>query len=230
MKRKINYWAVIVYYIIAIACGYLTNKTELLQAIDNPYLTSILTGMGPALGAGIVFVTFKIKPILSLKGNYRSLLFPITLYWIFPVVLISTVSYFSKGTIPYLTVFTVLIYGLLEEIGWRGFLYQEFKTLKPIYNILLLSLLWFLWHLNFDFTPVQFSFFAILVLGSWGIGKVADATGSLVAVSAFHSLNNFFPGINAKSGAILGILLLVWVIALVVRKKMKLAASVYKAN
>ncbi|WP_433900349.1 CPBP family intramembrane glutamic endopeptidase [Sphingobacterium puteale] len=130
-----------------------------------------------------------------------------------------------KGTIPYLAVFSVLVYGLLEEIGWRGFIYQEFKALKPLYNILLLSVLWFLWHLNFDFTPIQVSFFVILVFGSWGIGKVADTTGSLIAISAFHCLNNFFPGINAKSGAILAILLAVWVISLVVRKKNYQAAK-----
>ena len=225
MKRKINYWAVVIYYVIAIICRYLTNKTELLNAIENPYLKSVLTGAGPAVGAAFVFLVFKIKPILSFKGNYKSIIFPIVLYWMFPVILISTVSYLTKGTIPYLAVCSILLYGLLEEIGWRGFLYQEFKALKPLYNILLVSLLWFLWHLNFDFTATQLFFFLILVLGSWGIGKVADTTGSLIAVSAFHSLNNFFPGINAKNGAILGILLLVWIIALVVRKKMNRAAA-----
>ncbi len=224
MKRKVNYWAVVIYYIIAIVCRYLTNKTELLSTLENPYLKSILTGAGPALGAVFVFFVFNIKPTLSLRGNYKSMIFPIILYWVFPVVLISTVSYFTQGKIPYLAVSSVLIYGLLEEIGWRGFLYQEFKALKPLYNIFLLSLLWFLWHLNFDFTPVQFFFFGVLILGSWGIGKVADTTGSLIAVSAFHSLNNFFPAINGKSGAILGLLLLVWIAALVVRKKMKAAA------
>ncbi|MGE8378353.1 MAG: type II CAAX prenyl endopeptidase Rce1 family protein [Sphingobacterium sp.] len=222
MKRKINYWAVVIYYIIAVVCRYLTNKTELLSVIENPYLKSILTGAGPAIGATFVFLAFKIKPVLSLKGNYKRIILPIVLYWILPVVLISALSYLTKGTIPYLEVFSVLIYGLLEEIGWRGFLYQQFKTFKPLYNILLLSLLWFLWHLNFDFTSVQISFFVILVLGSWGIGKVADSTGSLIAVSAFHSLNNFFSDINTKSGAILAILLAVWVVSLLIRKRMRI--------
>ncbi|MDF2474714.1 MAG: abortive infection protein [Sphingobacterium sp.] len=221
MKRKINYWSIIIYYIIATVCRYLTNKTEILNAIENPYLKSILTGAGPAVGAVFVFVAFKIKPVLSLRGNFNSLLFPVVLYWIFPVLLISIVSYLTKGVVPQLAVFSVLIYGLLEEIGWRGFLYQELKAVKPLYNILLLSILWFLWHLNFDFTSTQIFFFVILVLGSWGIGKVADTTGSLIAVSAFHSLNNFFPNINTKSGAILAILLVVWLISLVIRKRMK---------
>ncbi|QIH34644.1 MULTISPECIES: CPBP family intramembrane glutamic endopeptidase [Sphingobacterium] len=219
MKRKINFGAIVTYYIIAIVCRYFTNKTELLSSFESPYLKSILTGVGPAIGATAVFLIFNIKPVLSLKGNYKNMLIPMALYWVFPIALISMVSYVTLGKIPYLAISSVLIYGLLEEIGWRGFLYQEFKALKPLYNILLLSVLWFLWHLNFDFTPIQISFFVILVLGSWGIGKVADSTGSLIAVSAFHSLNNFFPTMNTKSGAILGILLIVWIVNLVLRKR-----------
>ncbi|PUV25236.1 CPBP family intramembrane glutamic endopeptidase [Sphingobacterium athyrii] len=225
MKRKINFGAIVTYYIIAIVCRYFTNKTELLSSFESPYLKSILTGVGPAIGATAVFLIFNIKPVLSLKGNYKNMLIPITLYWVFPIALISMVSYVTLGKIPYLAVSSVLIYGLLEEIGWRGFLYQEFKALKPLYNILLLSVLWFLWHLNFDFTPIQISFFVILVLGSWGIGKVADSTGSLIAVSAFHSLNNFFPNMNTKSGPILGILLAVWAVSLLIRKRMRIKAA-----
>lgn len=219
MKRKINFGAIVTYYIIAIVCRYFTNKTELLSSFESPYLKSILTGVGPAIGATAVFLIFNIKPVLSLKGNYKNMLIPIALYWVFPIALISMVSYVTLGKIPYLAVSSVLIYGLLEEIGWRGFLYQELKALSPLSNLFILSVLWYLWHLNFDFTPIQISFFVILVLGSWGIGKVADSTGSLIAVSAFHSLNNFFPTMNTKSGAILGTLLIVWIVNLVLRKR-----------
>lgn len=225
MKRKINFGAIVIYYIIAIVCRYFTNKTELLSNFESPYLKSILTGVGPAIGATAVFLIFNIKPVLSLKGNYKNMLIPIALYWIFPVALISMVSYVTLGKIPYLAVSSVLIYGLLEEIGWRGFLYQELKALNPLYNLLILSVLWYLWHLNLEFTSTQLFFLLILMLGSWGIGKVADSTGSLIAVSAFHSLNNFFPSMNTKSGAILGILLIVWIISLVLRKKMKEAIT-----
>jgi len=72
MKRKVNYWAVVIYYIIAIVCRYLTNKTELLSTLENPYLKSILKGAGPALGAVFVFFVFNIKPALSLRGNCKS--------------------------------------------------------------------------------------------------------------------------------------------------------------
>ncbi|SUJ27289.1 CAAX amino terminal protease self- immunity [Sphingobacterium spiritivorum] len=107
----------------------------------------------------------------------------------------------------------------MEEIGWRGFLQRELKPLPEFLNILLVATLWFIWHLNFDLTSSNLLFFGILVLGSWGIGKVADNTFSLLAVSAIHSLNNFFPEMNTTKICILLILLSVWVTALVIRKR-----------
>ena len=73
MKNKINYLAIIVFYAIAILCRYLTNKAGILDGIGNEYLKSILTGIGPTLGAVAVFFIFKIKPTMSIKGNYKNL-------------------------------------------------------------------------------------------------------------------------------------------------------------
>ena len=221
MKNKINYLAIIVFYAIAILCRYLTNKAGILDGIGNEYLKSILTGIGPTLGAVAVFFIFKIKPTMSIKGNYKNLTFPILMYWVFPIILISGVAYFTKGTIPWMIVLSILIYGLLEEIGWRGFLYQQLKELPLFTNILIVATLWFLWHLNFEFTSSNLLFYGILILGSWGIGKVTDATNSLIAVSAFHSLNNFFPNLDNTKILILALLLTAWIIALVIRKRMQ---------
>ncbi|UXD71807.1 CPBP family intramembrane metalloprotease (plasmid) [Sphingobacterium faecium] len=221
MKNKINYLAIIVFYAIAILCRYLTNKAGILDGIGNEYLKSILTGIGPTLGAVAVFFIFKIKPTMSIKGNYKNLTFPILMYWVFPIILISGVAYFTKGTIPWMIVLSILIYGLLEEIGWRGFLYQQLKELPLFTNILIVATLWFLWHLNFELTSSNLLFYGILILGSWGIGKVTDATNSLIAVSAFHSLNNFFPNLDNTKILILALLLTAWIIALVSRKRMQ---------
>ena len=106
-----------------------------------------MQGISPAIGVLVAFYIFKIKPTLTLKGNYS------------------------------------------------------------------------IWHLNFDFTSSNLSFYVILILGSWGIGKVADSTHSLLAVSAFHSLNNLFPVLNGVKTILLLSLLALWIIALIIRKK-----------
>ena len=223
--KKINYRAIILYYMIAVACRYFTNRTDILKGLNNEYLRSTLTGAGPAIGAVIVFALFNIKPIMSLKGNYKKILLPILIYYVLPVVLISIVLYYTKGTIPWMAVSSILIYGLLEEIGWRGFLYQELKGLPIVANILIVATLWFLWHLNFEFSASNVLFYALLILGSWGIGKVADSTNSLIAVSAFHSLNNFFPKLDPTRISILSALLIIWILSLIIRKKMLAARA-----
>lgn len=219
MKNKINVPAILTFYIIAIALRYLTNKTDLLDGVSSNFLKVVLQGISPAIAAMAAFYIFKIKPTLNLKGNYSKTSTPFLLYWALPVVLISGAAYFIKGTIAPITVISILLYGLLEEIGWRGFLQRELKSLPEFLNILLVATLWFIWHLNFDLTSSNLLFFAILILGSWGIGKVADSTHSLLAVSAFHSLNNFFPAMDTIKTILLITLLLIWVISLLIRKR-----------
>jgi membrane protease YdiL (CAAX protease family) len=219
MKTKINFLAIVTFYTIAIALRYLTNETPLLDVLPPGFLKVILHGIGPAIGALVAFLLFKIKPDLSLRGNYIDTASAFLLYWGLALFLILGVEYVTKGTCSVLGVTAVLIYGLLEELGWRGFLQQRFKQLPEVSSVLIIATLWFVWHLNFELTTSNLMFFGILLLGSWGIGKVADRTHSLLAVSAFHSLNNFFPHMNSLRFIILMVLLSTWVISLVIRKR-----------
>jgi len=172
MKTKINYPAIITFYVIAIVLRYLTTKTALLNVVPGIYFKAILQGIGPAIGAIAAFTIFKIKPKLTLKGNYKKILTPLLIFWVLPVVLILGAEYYIKQTISITSVVVILIYGLLEETGWRGFLQQELKSLPPFLNIVIVSVLWFIWHLNFDFTTSNLLFLVILIAGSWGIGSV----------------------------------------------------------
>lgn len=219
MKSRINYIAILLFYVVAILCRYFTNKTPLLDEVSNEFLKMIVQGIGPAVGGILVFSVFKIKPILTLKGNYKKLYTPLLLYWLLPIVLISVVQYYLKGTLSFTLLIGILTYGLLEEIGWRGFLQQELKVLPEFLNILIVATLWFIWHLNFDLTVSNLLFFGILILGSWGIGKVANSTHSLLAVAGFHSLNNFFSEMNQATIFIIAALLICWIVSLIIRKK-----------
>ncbi|MBL0048071.1 MAG: CPBP family intramembrane metalloprotease [Bacteroidetes bacterium] len=117
------------------------------------------------------------------------------------------------------------MYCIMEEYGWRGYLQEEFKFLKPVGRFLLIGFIWYAWHLEFlkETTLIDNLFFlGTLILGSWGIGKVAELTSSILACACFHLIvnifmfNHFFN--NAISGAgkltILGICILLWVLIL----------------
>ena len=222
MKTKIYFKSIIaiaVFYVIAITLRYLTNKTSLLSGVESEFLKIILQGISPAVGALIACILFRIKMEMGLKGVFKNNLLPVLIYWIFPILLIGLIAYFTNKTILFVPILTILIYGLLEEIGWRGFLWQLLKPLPKIAGILIIAVLWFIWHLNFELSNANLLFLGILLLGSWGIGLVADKTKSLLAVAAFHSLNNFFAALNIQEIIILVILMTVWILSIVYRRK-----------
>jgi len=212
MKGKINIGAVALFYAIAVLFRFLAVKTELLNGIGNEYLKILLRGIGPAVGALVIFSLYKIPKKLSLIGIYKNFALPFAVYWILPAILISAVYYFQDGKFPVILMFTVLVYGLLEEVGWRGFLQQQLKTLPRIYSIIIISILWFAWYLNFEMSTQNLFFLGVIFLGTWGIGKVYDKTHSLLAVAAVHSLNNFFRnGLHQTELILIAVLLIIWI-------------------
>ena len=210
--------AIGIYYIIAVGIRYTATKTNILSE-TNLYLNMIVRGMGPALGVIASCLIFKIKfSPMTLKGNYRLFVFPSLIYWIVPILLLALWAAITKGTFPIFYVFMIFVYGLLEEIGWRGFLQQQLQGLPKIWNILIVGILWFVWHLNFDLTASNLIFFGILLFGAWGIGIIADRTKSLLAVAAFHSLNN----VQSENNLIIIALLFVsWIVMIVYTEKKK---------
>ncbi len=122
------------------------------------------------------------------------------------------------------------IYCIMEEYGWRGYLQEEFKYLKPVVKFLLIGIIWYTWHLTFltDTTlGNNLIFLGTLIFGSWGIGQVATLTNSILACACFHLIvnifmfNHFFN--NAFTGysklIILFVSILLWIIILVKWKK-----------
>ncbi|WP_343694337.1 CPBP family intramembrane glutamic endopeptidase [Flavobacterium sp.] len=212
MKRNINYGAIAVYYIIAIICRFIAVKTNLLSGVSNEYLTILLRGVGPALGALVAIKVFSLDTPLSLKGIYKTSALPFAVYWLLPAFLISGVYYVFTGKFPLLLMFTVLVYGLLEEIGWRGFLQDQLKSLPKLTSIIIIALLWFIWHVNIGLDTSGLIFLGIIFFGTWGIGKVYSKTSSLLAVAGVHSLNNFFrEGLHETELILIAALLVIWI-------------------
>ena len=231
MMKKIPVLAIIVFYIIAVSLRYITEYTSLASNLGNKYY-EILTGCGPAVGAIVASKLFGIRISLTLKGNFRNILVPFFIYWLLPVLLLSIYNYITTGEVSIILIITILVYGLCEEIGWRGFLRQTLNPLPKVTGILVLTLLWYTWHLNFGFDSSHVIFFGILLLGSWGLGVVADKTNSLLALAAFHSLNNFYPDIDIKRSIILIVLTAIWVSTIIFlgRTKRKLPANMGLGN
>lgn len=218
MNRK-KFLSIALFYLTAILVRYYTQD----PSINSPFWNIIVQGLGPTIGVLVTMFIFRVKfSPMTLTGNYKQPLFPILVYWGFPIILISISTLLTQGTFNITTILACFIYGLLEEVGWRGFLQQQLKGLPNYLNIILVGILWFIWHLNYDISSANLIFLVILILSSWGIGVVAKQTNSLLAVAAFHSLYNIKSEHNL---IIIAILFVSWIALLFIsarrRKKKK---------
>lgn len=125
-----------------------------------------------------------------------------------------------------IAVFATFIYCIMEEYGWRGYLQEELQFLRPVIKFLLIGFIWYSWHLIFLMETTLIDnllFLGTLILGSWGIGKIAELTNSIAACSCFHLIvnifmyNSFFNNAfsNASKLVILGVSVLLWILILI---------------
>jgi len=146
---------------------------------------------------------------------------------ILPVLILLMIGVENKsGVNPnyygFISGISTLVYCFFEEIGWRGYLEEEFKAFPEMARILLISCLWYVWHLKFLGNTdllLNLQFFGWLLLGSWGLGKIVHLTRSIVAAACFHFAINIlmFNGFirdglsTAHKIVILGLLLMFWI-------------------
>jgi len=90
--------------------------------------------------------------------------------------------------------FWIIIYGILEETGWRGYLHDELRELKPVLKYLIIGSLWYSWHFTFLRDGTTFKneliIYLVLVFAGWGIGQIAEKTNSILASGCFHTIGN----------------------------------------
>lgn len=155
----------------------------------------LIGGLGPALGALGIFTFFNYRSRIGLWGSSR----PHALAMIaVPAIVIGSVGVPNRfGLDPHLFGVElggmVAVYGLLEELGWRGYLQDELRDRPALLKYTLVGLVWYAWHFSWiEHHPIGDQLFTIgfMVLASIGIGFVADRTRSVLAAAAFHIIGD----------------------------------------
>jgi hypothetical protein len=201
---------------------------------------SPLQAIGVLVGALIALRLLKKERKLEISAFGTSIKWSIIMS-VIPIILLLIIGVSNKqgDNIHYFGLMAGLstfIYCFFEEIGWRGYLEQELKDLSEFKKVLIIAILWYLWHLSFLRNPnliQNIMFFGWLILGSWGLGKIIKLTKSLFAVTCFHMIINILlfngfikDGLDRLDKVIIfGVLALTWTLILIIWKREKTIAN-----
>jgi len=226
-----NKWVRIAfYYVIALSTSFIFRLNVLNLDFDKSIYSDLIIGLLGAFGPFLAGLFMR----NSVKSNKYKISFLGFFKWkSVALILIPAICFGFFGAknglmnshlFGLLLGLYIVIYGILEETGWRGYLQQEFIELKPILKYLIVACFWYTWHLTFlgKTTFVnELVIFAILFGSSIGIGIVADRTQSIIYASCFHIIGNivafsseistYFP-INFRLITI-SVSLIIWMIA-----------------
>lgn len=204
-ERKISFARVLVFYVLAIGISNLFRfdlfglnaHLSAWSGLGYVIIRNVLEGSGVFIGALIgLQLLRKVRSVgISFWGSSRK---SVLLMASVPFVLVTAIGVRNNYGINVhlfgaVATAAVLLYCVMEEYGWRGYLQQELGGLRPMLKYALIGTMWYFWHLSFlENTGVlpNLFFFGTLVLGSWGIGQVAVLTRSIGASACFHFLVN----------------------------------------
>lgn len=163
--------------------------------IENAFFAIFLEGFGIFVAAvlAIYLLKLKRKTTISFFGTSRTksiliCILPLTLVCLIGIQNTSDLNAHWYG---FIAITSTLVYCIMEEYGWRGYLQEELKSLKPWYQYVIIGFMWHVWHLNFiRDTGVlnNLIFLVAMIAASWGIDQVATATKSILACASYHLL------------------------------------------
>ena len=199
--RKISWKRILIFFVIATILSNIFRfdllEVESLFKELPPWIlilsTVILEGCGVFIGALIALFLLKKKrkTMMTFFGTSKSKSF---LMAIIPIIILTVIGVKNEFRIDshlygLIAIMSSLIYCIMEEYGWRGYLQEELKALTAYQKYLIIGFIWYLWHLTF-LTAASLGdnlfFLSMMIFGSWGIGQVAEATKSILASACFH--------------------------------------------
>jgi uncharacterized protein len=242
-SKKIRWGEIIIFYLVSvlISAPFRLGYVNLGELIPLPYglniFYRILRGIGPAIGFLTVYYIMKSKVDRKLTfwgvNKYYSILAAAVIPLSLGIVGVSNAENLDKHYYGLISGIFLIFYALGEEYGWRAYLQQALEPMKILWRVLLIAVLWYVWHLNFllpDFTiKTHLVFFGFLVLGSWGLLKISESTYSILFVAAVHLAFNVLSdvhGLGNNKIIVIVIATLIWTLLMIsLVKKRKVVDS-----
>ncbi len=197
---SINWTEIAVFFVIAVGVSAPFRLDWITPAkwLPFPYgldiFYAVLRGIGPACGYLVVTRFLKSTVIRDISfwgvNGMISFLAMLILPVMMAIVGTTEAAAQNKHYLGCLYGVMLVLYALGEEYGWRGYLQPALAPMRLFPKVMLIAVLWYLWHLNFlrpGISPkMHLIHFLSLVAGSWGLLKIADTTKSILFTAAVH--------------------------------------------
>lgn len=239
MTKKINWNYVLGFYGIALNLAFPFNSfltTDIYHEITEGtiFYKSVFLPAGLAtliVGFLALRVDKSIVKEITFLGQHRlkNIIISIVPLIVFSISGLENENNLNPNLFGFLISLVFLIYALTEEIFWRGYLINALQPLGRFKNYLVLGLLWWLWHIPYNFSNGFFSFFLLIVGGSFLIGKFAEATKSFLTTAGIHSIMNIGSNTNWTKTFIID-LTIIFIAIFILDKSWKNKANGTKAD
>jgi uncharacterized protein len=227
--RKPNWPEILIFYVIAVAVSapFRLRWIHLDELFPLPYglnvLYAIFRGIGPAVGFIVVVYLIKSKVERTTTFWGTNKFYSLLAVVIIPVGLTCIGVFNDEGFNEHyyglIYGVTLVLYAIGEEYGWRGYLQEALAPMNKWQKILVIAVMWYVWHLNFLRPEVPLKthliHFVLLALGSWGLLEITKITKSILFAVAVHLSFNVISDTNANFNgklAVLGVAIVVWII------------------
>lgn len=193
---------IVIFYFIAIIFSYYFRvlSPEWYNQFHLPLGLSIIKewvgALGILLGGLLVTCVFKPERRTSFFGTstLKSILMAIIPVLLFTIIGAKNNENLNLHLYGFFVGIWIIIYCLLEESGWRGYLQDEFRNINPVLQYLIIGFLWYAWHLTFLDGHIhivnELIIFLILFFASVGIGLAVKHTRSIMVAACLHMIGN----------------------------------------
>jgi membrane protease YdiL (CAAX protease family) len=226
-QPRVHWRSVIVFYVLACAVSWpffwwRDIHWESFQAWRLPTFLKTMTYMwGPGCAAALCLFLFRdthVRRITVWGTSFRRSL----AFYVVPLLLLcipgvrqgESTSHVMPLLLMPIAFFT--IFG--EEFGWRGFLQDAVRPLRPLARYSLIGVLWSFWHFTNGMTHSTeqavrrvLIFYPACVLFSWLIGEATERSRSVIVAHTFHAWINLVVEFYSPGALIVfGVSILYW--------------------
>lgn len=226
-RSSLNWPAIIVFYLIACAISwpFFWWRDYTKDGYRSGFIFIIMWGPGiAALIATYVFRASHVRTITLFGSSVGRSLAIWFLPFAFATALLAITREDPTGMLKVMAQAATLgfLLTLGEELGWRGFLQDATRSLRPWKRYVFIGTVWAFWHFTNNFadrSPVQVLakasvYVPMCIALSWLAGAMTERTRSLVVACCVHAWVNFafeMQGLMGRTQAvILPLTLAIW--------------------